>query len=130
MFAESKASPEHCTEALLRELNAGNGNTENRIELIRQAEQAGDYPLIADECRVIDDLTTLVVVDPGLIARLRAGVVPSQRQIAIHSVQMYNNKLDKLNPDHIGELRALRPGQYDNFVGYMRGIIASGDVVQ
>ena len=130
MFAEGKVTPEHCTEALLRELNAGNGNTENNIELIRHAERAGDYPLVADECRVIDDLTTLVVVDPGLIARLRAGVIPSQRQIAVHSVQMYDNKLEKLNPDHIGELRALKPGQYDNFVGYMRGLLinASGDV--
>jgi CRISPR-associated endonuclease/helicase Cas3 len=129
MFAEGKVSPDHCTEALLRELNAGNGNTENRIELIRTAEKAGDYPLVADECRVIDDLTTLVVVDPGLIARLRAGVIPSQRQIAMHSVQMYDNKLEALNPDHVGEVRALRPGQYDDFIGYMRGLLASGDVV-
>lgn len=129
MFGEGKVSPEHCTEALLRELNAGNGNTENQIELIRDAERAGDYPLVADECRVIDDLTTLVVVDPGLIARLRAGIVPSRQEIAVQSVQMYNNKLEKLNPDHIGELRALKPEQYDNFVGYMRGLIASGDMV-
>ena len=132
MFDEGKISPEHCTEALLRELNAGTGKTENKIELIRDAEKAGDYPLVADGCQVIVSVTQLVVAEPSLIARLRAGQIPTSRELMQHSVQVWDNRFEKLTPDCIGnELYALRPGQYDNFLGYMRGLLdASGDVVQ
>jgi CRISPR-associated endonuclease/helicase Cas3 len=124
MFAEDKVSPEYCTEALLRELNASNGKTENKIELIKAAEKAGDYPLVADQCQVIISLTKLVVVEPGLIARLRAGQIPSSQELVMHSVQVWDNKFQALDPEQIGEeLYALRPEKYDNFLGYMRGLL-------
>ena len=41
----------------------------------------------------------------------------------------WENKFKLLDPEPIAdELWALRPGQYDNFIGYMCGLIASGDV--
>jgi CRISPR/Cas system-associated endonuclease/helicase Cas3 len=124
LFAEDKISPEYCTEALLRELYAGTGRTENKIELIKDAEKAGDYPLVADESQVIMSLTQLVVVEPSLIARLKAGELPRSQELVMHSVEVWDNKFEALAPEFItDELYALRPDQYDNFIGYMRGLL-------
>jgi CRISPR-associated endonuclease/helicase Cas3 len=124
LFTEGKISSEHCTEALVRELNAGTGGTENKIEVIKTAEKDGDYPLVANESRVIVSLTQLVVVEAGLIARLKAGQLPRSQELVMHSVEVWDNKFEALAPELItDELYALRPGQYDNFIGYMRGLL-------
>ena len=69
-------------------------------------------------------LTTLVVVEPGLIARLRASQIPSSQELVMHSVEVRDNRFQALAPEQIGdELYALRPGQYDNFLGYIRGLL-------
>jgi hypothetical protein len=81
--------------------------------------QAPKYAKVA-----IISLTTLVVVEPGLIARLRAGQIPSSQELVMHSVEIWDNRFQALAPEQIGdELYALRRGQHDNFLGYMRGLL-------
>jgi hypothetical protein len=44
----------------------------------------------------------------------------------LNSVQIWKSRLPDLDPMPIGygdELFALRPTQYDNFLGYMKGIL-------
>jgi hypothetical protein len=54
------------------------------------------------------------------------GSFPNSREVLLNSVQIWKSRLPDLDPKPIGygdELVALRPDQYDDFLGYMRGIL-------
>lgn len=123
--------PDDCTEALRLELRNDRGRQALRIEEIERAEKAADYPEVAQLCRIIDALTRTVLVDPGLIARVECGdrtQFPSWREIMQNSVQIWSNRLDKgkLPVKQIGpgdELWAVVDGNYDSFLGWMKGVL-------
>ena len=76
---------------------------------------------------MIVSVTKLIVVDPGLIERFRSRdpkQFPHNQELILHSVQVWENRFNLLAPEEIGdELYAMRPGQYDKFLGYMRGAL-------
>ena len=129
MFREGKATAAHCTEALQCEMNFGFGQAEKEARNILQREKDADYPEVAKLCRLITADTQTVLVDQNLIARFASGDpkrFPSSREVMLNSVQIWKSRLPDLDPTPIGfdeELFALRPTQYDDFLGYMRGLL-------
>lgn len=129
MFKEGKAAAEHCTEALQREVNSGTGETETLARRIVQHEKDADYPEVANLCRLITTDTQTVLVDQNLIARFESrdpDRFPNSREVMLNSVQIWKSRLPDLDPMPIGygdELFALRSSQYDDFLGYMKGVL-------
>lgn len=129
MFKEGKAAAEYCTEALRREINSGIGETETLARRIVQRERDADYPEVAKLCRLITTDTQTVLVDQNLIARFDSrdpGRFPNLREVMLNSVQIWKSRLPDLDPMPIGygdELFALRSTQYDDFLGYMKGVL-------
>jgi len=129
MFREGKADVAHCTEALLREINSGVGETETLAKQILRCEKDADYPEVANLCRLITSDTQTVLVDQNLISRFDSPdreQFPNAKEVMLNSVQIWKSRLPELDPRPIGfggELLALRPEQYDDFLGYMKGIL-------
>ncbi len=133
MFCEGIANAHHCTESLRRELNFGTGEAEKLAKEIRELEIAGDYIQVAEKCRLIATDTQTVLVDQALIARIeRDGIsAVNAKAIATGSVEIWRSRITDLPLKSLGaggELLALYPDQYDNFLGYMRGILPVLDV--
>jgi len=129
MFREGKVAAAHCTEALQREINLGVGEAESLAKRILQNERDSDYPEVAKLCRLITSDTQTVLVNQDLIARFESHdpkQFPSAKEVMLSSVQIWKSRLPDLDPKPIGfgdELFALRPTQYDDFLGYMKGIL-------
>jgi len=132
LFAEhgENLGPQHCTEALQRELNASFGEPESLAARIMAAERDEDYPQVAQDCRLITADTRTVLVSQELIARFLtfdAQQFPTPRQVMRHSVQVWENKLRDLPVTRsLGfgeELVGIQPGCYDSFLGYMKGVL-------
>jgi CRISPR-associated endonuclease/helicase Cas3 len=123
--------PVDCTEVLRLELRNDRGKQAQRMEEIERAERAADYPQVADLCRVIDAPTKTVLVSPSLIKRIKnhdRTKWPTWREIINNSVQIWSTRLDEgklpveqVGPD--GELWALIEGNYDSFLGWMKGVL-------
>jgi len=129
MFREGKVAAAHCTEGLQREINLGVGQTENLAKCILQHERDADYPEVAKLCRLITADTQTVLVNQDLIGRFESHdpeQFPSAKEVMLNSVQIWKSRLPDLDPKPIGfgdELFGLRPTQYDDFLGYMKGIL-------
>ncbi len=129
MLREGKADPDHCTEALQREINLDFGQTESLARNILQHEKDADYPEVANLCRLITADTQTVLVNQELIERFESQdpvQFPNAKEVMLNSVQIWKSRLPDLDPKPIGfgeELLALRPEQYDDFLGYMKGIL-------
>ena len=129
MLHEGKASASHCTEALHREINLDVGQTESLAKSILQHEKDADYPEVAKLCRLITADTQTVLVDQDLIARFESREperFPTAKEVMLNSVQIWKSRLPDLDPTPIGfggELLAIRPEQYGDFLGYMEGLI-------
>jgi hypothetical protein len=122
-------SPSDCTEALRLEIRNDRGQKAEIIEKIDRAEKAGDYPEVAQLCRIITADTRTVLVDQALVSRIESRdrmQFPSWRDIMQNSVQIWASRLDpaKLPVKEIGsdgELWAWL-GKYDGFLGFMAAI--------
>lgn len=129
MFREGKAKAAYCTEALQCEMNSGVGQMEDLAKNILQHEKDADYPEVAKLCRLITTDTQTVLVEQNLIARFESRDprrFPNAREVMLNSVQIWKSRLPDLDPKPIGfgdELFALRSTQYDDFLGYMRGVL-------
>ena len=132
LFANGRISPEKpcdladvCLAAMKAEFRAGAQQT--ALEMVN-AESDSDYPKVSQECRVIKSETKTVIVDPGIIARLKMyGRVPSL-EVVKHSVQMYGTKIDKLGLSPVTSDSDLfyLPESWDydpDFLGYMAEIL-------
>lgn len=124
-----KSDSDLCTEALQREINLGTGDTEVTAKSILQREKDADYPEVARLCRLITADTQTVLVDQDLVARFEARdktQFPGAKEVMLNSVQVWKTRLPDLDPKPIGfgdGLFALRPEQYDGFLGYMKGLL-------
>lgn len=129
LFKEGKADADHCTEALQREMNLGTGETEVTAQNILQREKDADYPEVARLCRLITADTQTVLVNQELVARFETRdktKFPNAKEVMLNSVQVWKTRLPDLDPKPVGfgdDLFALRPEQYDGFLGYMKGLL-------
>lgn len=124
--AMQKSSPAALvTEAMRRELLIDDRLFQRRVESIKKAEDALDYPEMAKLCRVIDTDTCLVLVDNSIRQRLQNGQVEA-REIMRNSVQIWAQKIQNLPVTAIPGKEGLYfwAAEYDSeFLGYMKGIL-------
>jgi len=131
LFAEhgENLGPQHCTEALQRELNASFGEPESLAARIATAERDEDYPQVAQDCRLINSDTKTIIVKEALIERLLSferDHLPTSTEIMQNSVQVWAKKLRELPTIPLGfggELLGIQSGCYDHYIGYMKGLL-------
>jgi hypothetical protein len=70
------------------------GTQQTALDLVK-TERECDYPKVSQECRVIQTETRTVIVDPSIIARLKAYERVPSIEVVRHSVQMFNAKIEK-----------------------------------
>lgn len=94
---------------------------------LRDAEAKRDYPTVAELGRIIDSDTRLVVVSKRLEAKLKAGVPVNSRMLLEGSVQLWAQKVDRLDLEpipHRGREIFAWPYQYDpQYLGIMKGML-------
>lgn len=132
LFADGRIGPDKpcnlaniCLAAMKAEFRAGTQRA--ALDLI-SAESERDYPRVSQECRVIQTETKTVVVDPGIIARLKRHERVASLEVVRHSVQMFNAKIDKLGLSPVTSDSDLfflpESWNYDpNFLGYMAEMV-------
>lgn len=116
-------------EAMRREVTAG---ADQRSQKLKRAEDGLEYPTVSELCRVIDAQAVTVVVDPELVALLRARAAIDRRELVKRSVQIQSYKVKggllPIEPlfSHAkdrGELYAWTAEYDPQFLGYMAGVL-------
>ena len=98
------------------------------------AEKAGKYPEVAELFKVIEEGEAFtVVIDDALRDRIEAGEKPSKEDMQTLTVRMRLDQINRLRLPHIGrypDLFFCYPECYDEFLGYMKGILQVIEHVQ
>ncbi len=120
----AKLSPAALVSAAMAE-ELGLESGQNRL---LKAEKRKDYPGAAKYGQVISADTRIVVVDSNLAERLKAGERLSFLEILAGSVQIWAERIEKLNLHSFPDRPELYewPHDYDGFIGYMAGVLKMG----
>lgn len=124
LFLEGRIGPEHCREALKREVRQQVNGT-SKAEPLLKAERGQDFPEVEKLYRVIDSDTFSCVVNPDLVRKLESHEQITPRDLQDHSVQIWSYKLQDWAVREIpgsGGLLAWNLA-YDPFLGYMVGAL-------
>lgn len=89
---------------------------------LMEYEELQNFPQVEHDFKVIDSDTRLAVVDAEVAKRLRAGEI-SWQELQKTSVQMSKYKLGELKIPQIMDEVYHWNLEYDNFLGYMAGIV-------
>lgn len=119
--------PALVTGSLQREF-ALTPNTAQKAADLTRLERTMDYPAVADNYRVIDSATLTVVVDPGIVQRLKDGEPVGWRMVQMGSVQMWAKQAERLGARPLFEdkengLYEWRREYDGEFLGYMAGVL-------
>lgn len=124
LFESDEVSPEFCCEALKREIRQGMSH--EILGKLKKAEKNLDFPEVEQLFKVIDSYTITVLVDGDTIKRLKDWQTVTRDEIQKNSVQIWSYKKEDWGlteiPNHPGLFYGL---DYDNFIGYMKGGLAS-----
>jgi len=114
--------PSLSTKSMRDELNINSNATMSFIKELQKHEIALNFESVAEKFVVIDSDTVSVVVDEKLADDIRNGY-GNWRELQKKAVSMRRDNVNKL------KLREIKPGvyewgrAYDDFLGYMAGII-------
>ena len=124
LFAENLVNPKSCTTAMLREVRSKN-TVMARNNPIVKAELAGKFPVVADEFKVIDSDTVTAIVDQDLVERLERREVIDRNSLQMLSVQIWWHQKENWALKPVEGFPGLYfwPLQYDEFLGYMAGVL-------
>jgi hypothetical protein len=113
--------PALCTEALKREIRAA-GNFVDKLSI---NEEQMRFPRVEEEFKVIASDTQLVIIEEELANRIKKYESVSWRDIQQGSVQIWGYRLKQLCiPEIHGRQNIYKwPYKYDDFIGYMAGVI-------
>jgi CRISPR-associated endonuclease/helicase Cas3 len=126
LFFEDKVSAEYCTEALRREITQeGMPKKKKDIDI---AERNADFPTVEKLFRVIDSETITAIVDRNIVDRLEAYQHVSTAEIQAASVQIWHNKAQQFGLESLDRVHGYEDlrkwnSAYDNFLGYMAGVL-------
>lgn len=126
LFAENSVSPDDCKEALRREICLS-----GLKDKIRDSEIAKDFPEVRSLFRVINTDTYTVVVNEAIKQRLKEWDAVPWKEIQNNSVQIWGYRLKSLNIPEFSSYPELYEWNlaYDNFIGYMAGVLAVEDFI-
>lgn len=113
-------SPQLTTQSIQDEIKLYGLNRTHRK--LMEYETLQNFPQVEHDFKVINSDTRLAIVDADIAKRLRAGEVRWQ-ELQKTSVQISKYKLDELKiPQIVDEIYHWNL-EYDNFLGYMAGIV-------
>jgi CRISPR-associated endonuclease/helicase Cas3 len=123
LFQENRVNAQSSTEAMRREVRRQ--GLRDSCEAILKAERNKMFPLVEKEFRVIDSYTVTAIVDQDLIARLEGREPVAPHEIQALSVQIWAQKQEHyaLRPIGIYSDMFAWTLMYDEFIGYMAGIL-------
>lgn len=113
-------SPEQTTQSIKDEIALYGLNSVHRK--LMEYEELQNFPQEECDFKVINSDTRLAVVDADVAKRLRTGKA-NWRELQKVSVQIAKHKLDELKIPHIIDEIYHWNLEYDNFIGYMAGIV-------
>lgn len=124
LFESGEVSPEFCCEALKREIRQS--TPKEIVKQLEKAEKNLDFPEVEQLFKVISSYTITVLVDDEIIDRLKNWQPVSRDEIQKNSVQIWSYKKEDWGVSEIPNRPELFYGlNYDNFIGYMKGGLAS-----
>jgi len=126
MYENNKVNSAFCTEAMLKEVRERNtGNAKD--DPIVKAENAGKYPEVAELFKVIEEGEVFtVVINPDLKEQIEANEKPSREDMQKLTIRMRQHQINALRLPNIGrhlDVFFCYPEYYDDFLGYMKGLL-------
>ncbi len=121
LFNEKRVSVSSCTEALRREIRR---SRLKKDELIK-AENAWDFPKVAELFRVIDSPTLTAVVDEMLKAQIESGQHLPSQELQNGSVQIHGTRANDWGLREFDRYPGLFAWEleYNRFLGFMAGVL-------
>jgi CRISPR-associated endonuclease Cas3-HD len=117
-------SPTLVTEAIEQELKIYGNKPIHRKLLKKESEK--DFPFVEENFKVINTDTRIAVADMKIVDRIRNGHC-DWRELQKHSLQIAYYKLQELHIPQITEDIYHWDLAYDDFLGYMAGIIQTNE---
>jgi hypothetical protein len=97
---------------------------ESFTEKISKAEQVLDFETVEEEFKVINSDTVSVLIDENLVIKVKNYEEVNWREIQNASVQIWSNKIGKLDLEEIRTGIYAWKYDYDNeLIGYMAGVL-------
>ena len=93
------------------------------IESLQIAEKNCDFPMVAENYKIIEDDTVMAVVDKNIAEKIKDGE-SNWKELQLGSVQIRKNKASKWKLEKIEDNLYIWNLPYDNFLGYMAGILS------
>lgn len=128
MYRENMIAPEHCSEAMKREVrNRNQGMCAD--DPIVKAEKNSNFPDVKEKFRVIPSNTMTVIVDEDLRLRIENHEKIDFREIQMKSVSIYTAKATSFAVAPLQSHFDLSAWTltYDDFIGYMAGVLTVAD---
>jgi len=117
-------SPSLVTGAIEQELKEYGSKPIHRVLLKKECNK--DFPFVEKNFKVINSDTRIAVADIKIVDRIRNGHC-DWRELQKHSLQIANYKLQELRIPQIAEDIYHWNLAYDDFLGYMAGIIQKSE---
>mgnify|MGYP001026379287 CR=1 FL=1 len=112
------------TETIKRELKEDCNDKGDRIQVYEKTHQ---YPKVAEECKIINTDTRLVVIGKEILEMLENGKKISSSDLIKNSVQIWADQISKLGLDLIKGHREIycwfKDGYDPEFLGYMKYLL-------
>jgi CRISPR-associated endonuclease/helicase Cas3 len=123
LFTQNRIGPEHCTEALRREVILSRKADLNKE--LEKAESNRDFPTVQKLFRIIEEKTVTAVVSKALQEKLERREPVDWRELQKHSVQIYTSKIEQLGLEEAPGIPGLFFWRlpYNDFLGYMAGAL-------
>lgn len=128
MYGEGTVSPEYCSEAMKREIRNRNQGMCADDPIIK-AEKNSNFPLVNEQFRVIPSNTMTVIVDEDLRRRIEHYEPVDFREVQMKSVSIYTAKAANFAVAPLQGNTNLSAWTlaYDDFIGYMSGVLTVAD---
>jgi CRISPR/Cas system-associated endonuclease/helicase Cas3 len=114
-------SPDLCTNAIIEEIRRE--GVSSKYKKMLKTEQNLGFESIKNTYKVIDDNTRLAVVSSDIAERIKHHTI-NWKDLQKNSVQIYDNKLQKLKISEILNGIYFWDLGYDDFLGYMSGVLS------
>jgi hypothetical protein len=90
-----------------------------------KAEQGGKFPVVSDEFKVIDSNTVTAIVDHNLLEKVEKREAIDHNLLQMLSVQIWWHQKENWALKPVDGFPGLYfwPLLYDNFLGYMAGVL-------
>ncbi len=127
LFERGLVGPQYCKEAMQNEIRSdGMRNISNEI---LKAENNLQFPTVAEKFNVIDSNTVTAIVDHDLVQKLESRKKVDRDLLQALSVQIWGYKKEELALQQIEGFPSLYAWslKYDDFLGYMAGVLEVGN---